>query len=1051
MLGPPTLGPLSLKAFPCFAGHSCVSPAAPTATTMWRSVDNTTGAPVIRKPPSKDTQRVLTQEGFWAKGKGRGDSEDTSDSDSSSSNSSNGSDSKTHNPELSKLGNARTNVSKPKSSSPVPDGYLSSSRENLAAKSVAFDKRTRVVHTKSSSVEKNQRPADPARFSAKQQSAQGVLPTRGFGNEQPVTTSSTRDEFSLKRFLTGYNSPRRNAEPGVSPRPTISSREESNRGRQTKLDEKNKLGQFFPKELQSKHGFSMMPDLAPSLKTTKVRTKFGHDSGNEYTTFGSHDSENDFPPFGSRDVPSRTSVHEDSLRHSRATAARMWGGTVTEVGKTEGTGWEEGDKDDDDQENVSENLSHARKSAMNAWGNVPGASATGGSTSGGWEPDDAAAGRHRYGGYSSGKRSGDRKGEDRLNSRGMATGRASPSRGSASRNLSDMSTKPIGYWGVGDQTTRIDTFTSPSQTKGTSRKLQAMCSEILGEDSQRHRKRSEGKTREGEDSGSLDDTDDDLEHMLSSAARYVPPRRPSRARGNVSDVGSGSEEGMPWSPRGSAGVDNSRHIGERSHRGVNFGVDRTGEGERTGNWNPPGGGRNVPGRDNLPHNERDNWRQNERDNWRQIERDDWRQNDRDNWRQNNRDTWRQNDRDNWRQNDRENNGGDRDRDHRQPWRDPRDRPGRQQIPRERQHHEVPPLPRAYDRHNEHVADRNEGEDPPPPVNRHIPQQHPQQPPPPQQQYPQQQQQQQQNRGAARMPRPLEVNLSFGRLRDLRGKEPAEVVAALAYSKEGLQRLVRDEQKLTRDREMMRLLLTVLGKVSQCKSMPTQQNEVLNAVRVPEFFRVLGPFLTQSVLNCSPAEVVNIVADCADLLRTLLTIFPSSLSDVVGACAFLEVALKMVKGRQIELGEEVEAKVEELELAREAGFESLQRKQCKARNEAVDEDSLAPPDDFRQISVFPTIEDLEKEELPFLRKNKEKGGYVSLDHYLDVQFRLLREDFVYPLREGIAEYQKMLSTPGRGKRLKVSDLSCNVVITEIFINAETEACFSQLISSHLTVV
>ncbi|PVD18288.1 hypothetical protein C0Q70_20837 [Pomacea canaliculata] len=519
VLGPPTLGPLSLKAFPCFAGHSCVSPAAPTATTMWRSVDNTTGAPVIRKPPSKDTQRVLTQEGFWAKGKGRGDSEDTSDSDSSSSNSSNGSDSKTLNPELSKLGNARTNVSKSKSSSPVPDGYLSSSRENLAAKSVAFDKRTRVVHTKSSSVEKNQRPADPARFSAKQQSAQGVLPTRGFGNEQPVTTSSTRDEFSLKRFLTGYNSPRRSAEAGVSARPTISSREDSNRGRQTKLDEKNKLGQFFPKELQSKHGFSMMPDLAPSLKTTKVRTKFGHDSGNEYTTFGSHDSENDFPPFGSRDVPSRTSVHEDSLRHSRATAARMWGGTVAEVGKTEGTGWEEGDKDDDDQENVSENLSHARKSAMNAWGNVPGASAKGGSTSGGWEPDDAAAGRHRYGGYSSGKRNGDRKGEDR---------------------------------------------------------------------------RSEGKTREGEDSGSLDDTDDDLEHMLSSAAR-------------------------------------------------------TGEGERTGNWNSPGGGRNVPGRDNLPHNERDNWRQNERDNWRQIERDDWRQNDRDNWRQNNRDTWRQNDRDNWRQ------------------------------------------------------------------------------------------------------------------------------------------------------------------------------------------------------------------------------------------------------------------------------------------------------------------------------------------------------------------------------------------------------------------
>ena len=27
---------------------------------------------------------------------------------------------------------------------------------------------------------------------------------------------------------------------------------------------------------------------------------------------------------------------------------------------------------------------------------------------------------------------------------------------------------------------------------------------------------------------------------------------------------------------------------------------------------------------------------------------------------------------------------------------------------------------------------------------------------------------------------------------------------------------------------------------------------------------------------------------------------------------------------------------------------------------------------------------------------------SIDHYLDVQFRLLREDFVRPLREGIAQ-------------------------------------------------
>lgn len=40
---------------------------------------------------------------------------------------------------------------------------------------------------------------------------------------------------------------------------------------------------------------------------------------------------------------------------------------------------------------------------------------------------------------------------------------------------------------------------------------------------------------------------------------------------------------------------------------------------------------------------------------------------------------------------------------------------------------------------------------------------------------------------------------------------------------------------------------------------------------------------------------------------------------------------------------------------------------------------------------------------YLRANKRQGHYNDLDHYLDVQFRLLREDFVAPLREGINDY------------------------------------------------
>ncbi|CAI8041397.1 NFX1-type zinc finger-containing protein 1 [Geodia barretti] len=71
--------------------------------------------------------------------------------------------------------------------------------------------------------------------------------------------------------------------------------------------------------------------------------------------------------------------------------------------------------------------------------------------------------------------------------------------------------------------------------------------------------------------------------------------------------------------------------------------------------------------------------------------------------------------------------------------------------------------------------------------------------------------------------------------------------------------------------------------------------------------------------------------------------------------------------------------------------------------AEDEDNKEPPESFTTISIIPQNEDLVGGHKPFLRPNKVKGPYKGWDHYLDVQFRLLREDFIAPLREGINEH------------------------------------------------
>lgn len=76
------------------------------------------------------------------------------------------------------------------------------------------------------------------------------------------------------------------------------------------------------------------------------------------------------------------------------------------------------------------------------------------------------------------------------------------------------------------------------------------------------------------------------------------------------------------------------------------------------------------------------------------------------------------------------------------------------------------------------------------------------------------------------------------------------------------------------------------------------------------------------------------------------------------------------------------------------------KQSSQKKDIINDVEEDPPEDFHEISIFPTTDELVDMKKPFLRKNVVIGSYKDVNHYLDVQFRLLREDFVGPLRLGI---------------------------------------------------
>ncbi|XP_059169746.1 NFX1-type zinc finger-containing protein 1-like [Physella acuta] len=76
----------------------------------------------------------------------------------------------------------------------------------------------------------------------------------------------------------------------------------------------------------------------------------------------------------------------------------------------------------------------------------------------------------------------------------------------------------------------------------------------------------------------------------------------------------------------------------------------------------------------------------------------------------------------------------------------------------------------------------------------------------------------------------------------------------------------------------------------------------------------------------------------------------------------------------------------------------------------------PPENFRKMSVYPIMQDLESSARTFFRSAVKEGAYSSVEHYLDVQFRLMREDFIIPIRQGLAELR---NNPGRQKTSNLS--------------------------------
>ncbi|XP_037666999.1 NFX1-type zinc finger-containing protein 1 [Choloepus didactylus] len=260
-------------------------------------------------------------------------------------------------------------------------------------------------------------------------------------------------------------------------------------------------------------------------------------------------------------------------------------------------------------------------------------------------------------------------------------------------------------------------------------------------------------------------------------------------------------------------------------------------------------------------------------------------------------------------------------------------------------------------------------------------------------------------------------LGYKFLESLLQKDASEVVITLATSL-GLEELLSHSFMKS---NFLELICQVLRKAFSSKMDRQSVLHVLGILKNSRFLKVCLPtyvvgMITEpipDIRNQYPEHISNIIS----LLQDLVSVFPaSSVQETSMLVSLLPVSLNALRASGVNIEEETEKNLEKVQ----AIIEHLQEKRREGTLR-VDTYTLVQPEaedhveSYRTMPIYPTYNEVHLDERPFLRPNIISGKYDSTAVYLDTHFRLLREDFVRPLREGILELLQSFEDQGLRKR------------------------------------
>ncbi|KAI4470915.1 dna2/nam7 helicase family [Holotrichia oblita] len=249
-------------------------------------------------------------------------------------------------------------------------------------------------------------------------------------------------------------------------------------------------------------------------------------------------------------------------------------------------------------------------------------------------------------------------------------------------------------------------------------------------------------------------------------------------------------------------------------------------------------------------------------------------------------------------------------------------------------------------------------------------------------------------------------IGFKKLEEFLNEEPDQLLINLLNASSGFSELINSPD-LSAD--YIVLVMKVLSKMNE-STFTSNKTKIIQTATPNEFVLQLTKFIMFLPLQTyidkrnsryfwnDPNSFFKCLCSYCDMIFTLSpTVAMEVLAKLIKAAVII---MPQVEALSDETKEMMETMQEKLFI-----FEEQLKEKYKKKTAIVDESECEPPDDFRTMSLYPLPIEITNRTKAFVRKNIIEGPYKNVEHYLDVQFRLLREDFVKPLREGICDYRE----------------------------------------------